>query len=1260
MRQGSSSLSGILSPDSQQALFSASKSLVNRPTQFDQNRWSRLGGIQNWSEKMQKMKWYFLGLTAIFFLLASGSSMVSAQGIVTGSISGNVTDQTGAVIPNALITAVSDSTGTTLQAKSNGVGFFLLSNAPVGSYTITIAASGFGTETVTKIEVSAGGTTPVGQRKLTLGTANQTVQVEGGASQLMNTETAQGETVIDAEQLASLPLDGGFDSTALLVPGVVATHADNMSNTNGVGFSANGQRGRSNNFEIDGQSNNDNSVAGPQLFFSNQDAIQEISIISNNFGAQYGRNMGAVVNYITKNGTNQFHGTAFELYTGDWLSSLEQGQKDPQFGFCPGGSTLAYSQANGCTLSTVPRFVQNNFGGTIGGPILKDKLFFFGSTFLSRTFGGPFSATSGGAAFPDPTGLKQLQAAFPNNPGVDALVDDGPYAFPAGNPSPITANTSTTDVTDGNTVATIEVAPYSRRLPNSSTDQEDMGRLDYQASSKDRFYLRYLYQDNPTIPAGGNIASGGYYDVTDKAHSVGADWTHTFSPNFVDQLRYSFQQTTLAFDSGGDPSCTIANFTSCPSAVTIGTFAGFGYNSAIPQGRVVKVSQVQDNGTWNHGRQTILMGGEFDYQNSPNVFLPNAAGTFNFSPGETGTPFRLPAGTSATEATNLNNGLTGLLEGISATELTAGKTTDHFTEPDFALYFQDDWKIMHNLTLNLGLRYEFFSQGINSIHSETVAQQTGPNPFWNTSLPLSATTFPKIASSFRNVEPRIGFAYTPGVLKKMVVHGGFALNVDPSFSNIFVNVASNAPAVNAGAFNCDGQTVQCVPSGGLSFGTVQSADLQFIPTGVDPRQDFYIVVPTNFKNPMAESYTFGFQYQVASTGVVEIRYVGNHTFDQFQSLNGNPELAAVQSSFPSYGNGQTACPDPTAFGYGRALCSNFLIENTGNTAFSLYNGLQTSFTLRNLHNFTGILSYTWSRTIDNTSEIFGTGGGGNTSAYAQDPLNTNVGERGVSGNSYPNVVALQLTYNEPWFKQQHGILGRLLGGYSFNAFYDYNAGQPFNPIQNALAVESPNVLADISGAPGNPGGISAGTAANINPTMAETSFCDFVWGEYFGNSCRPILSNPKAPLTSVGINTGPGGYVDYVSGAPTTASAEHWLWNNQYEAINRNNPFPGVGRNILRGDSYNDFDLSVVKGFKVAERIKVNLQASAFNVLNRGYYGTPDANIEDTLYPVFYGVPNSFLSNYYASGGGESPAAGGAFSQGPGNRNIQVGAKVVF
>jgi len=164
----------------------------------------------------------------------------------------------------------------------------------------------------------------------------------------------------------------------------------------------------------------------------------------------------------------------------------------------------------------------------------------------------------------------------------------------------------------------------------------------------------------------------------------------------------------------------------------------------------------------------------------------------------------------------------------------------------------------------------------------------------------------------------------------------------------------------------------------------------------------------------------------------------------------------------------------------------------------------------------------------------------------------------------------------------------------------------------------------------------------------------------FGNPGRPILSNPHAALGTVGINTGAGGYINYVTGQSINPSDVHWLWNNQYEAHARNNPFPGAPRNTLRGNSFNDVDISVVKNIGLTERLKMQLQVSAFNVLNRGYYSTPDAYIEDSLFPAVSETPGGFLNNYYAGGGGASLAAGGAFGQGPGNRSVQLGGKIIF
>jgi hypothetical protein len=1209
-------------------------------------------------------------LLAVAGLLATSNVPVAvAQGIITGGITGAVVDPTGAAIPGAIVEATNESTGVVLKIVTSATGAFQISNVPLGSYSLTVSGNGFSKSILNHVTVVAGNATPI-KAVLSLGSTSQTVEVEGAAAELINAESSQVETTISAEQLASAPVTGALDNLALASPGVVNTHADANSNTNGVNFSVNGQRGRSNNSEIDGQTNNDTSIGGPSFFFDNQDAIQEVQVLTTDMSAQYGRNMGAIVNYITKSGSNAFHGTGFEIYTGSWLSSLTQGQKAPQDGYCTAGVTT------NCVDPVVPKFVQNNWGGTFGGPILKDRLWFFGSTLWSHTYEGGQTLTSAGGLFPDSTGMATLKGAFPNNPAVAAIAANGPYSTSVGNPSQVPGTTpQLITVTDGTTVASVEVSQFERTFPDVILDQEHLGRIDYQLSSKDRFYLRYNYQNNPYNPAfyltASNVAAAGAYpDINGISHETGGDWAHTFTPSITNQLRYAFQQSSIGFFGGSIPSCTITNQDSCSSFVGLGgSLAGYGYDFAgdFPQGRIIKVNQFQDNASIIKGRHTLSFGGEFDSQHSPWGWLPYDEGAFNFAPNAAinaanpnGIPFNYPATGCGAGGANCDNGLTGFLEGIGQLTLSEGSPTIPFKENDFDLYFQDDFKVTSSLTLNLGLRYEFFGQAINFLHNETVERQLGSNPFWNTSLPLSATTIPSLPSDLRNIEPRIGFAYKPSFAPKMVVHGGYSINADPEFYSIFVNLATAAPAVNSGAFACDGVTVTCVPSGGLTFATVQAADSKYIPTGGDPRILPTQTVTSNFHNPQGETYSLGFQYQVLPSAVAEARYVGNHTYGNFQAVNSNPDILDVESAFPSYGAGTSVCTDPTAVGYTRPNCNYGPVETYGNTAFSLYDALQASLTMRNLHGFSGIFSYTWSRTVDNTDDfsisvVNNGSGGGQASPIAQNPLSTNLGERGVSGNSYPNIVGIQLTYTEPWFHEQRGILGRLLGGYMLNGFYQFNGGQSYNPLQVATTVQSSAVLSDIAGT----GSISPLTAALINPTQVGQGFCDLGFvAAGFAPSCRPVLSNSKAPLQSVGINLGPAGYVDYVTGNPVSRSSEHWIWSNRYEALALNNPFPGVGRNILRGDSWNDFDLSGSKTFKIAERVNLQITASAFNLFNRGYYGTPDLNIEHSL-----NSPATFETTLFTgppSGSLGSGAGGGSFPQGLGNRNVQLTGKIIF
>lgn len=1142
------------------------------------------------------------------------------QGIITGALTGFIQDSSGAVIPNVPIVAVNNSTSAAFKTATGGDGTFTLRDLPIGDYTVSIVSpAGFGKATVRDVRVVAGITTSIGNQKLQTGSTTETVQVAASSASLLDTTTSEGSATIEAKTLQELPVYGGFDTTTLLVPGIVSTHANGFAQSNGIDYSSNGLRSRSNNAELDGQANNDLLITGPQIYFSNPDALQEIQVISNNFSAQYGRNAGSIVNYITRTGTNQFHGSGFEFYTGTWLSSLTAGQKGPQFGYCPPG----VSPSTGCTHPDVPAFTENAYGGTLGGPILKDKLFFFGSTWWVRTFQGATRYTSGGTLFPDANGLAELQSAFPNNPGMQELVYQGPFAYKAGNPQSF-GPTSLVNVTDGNITVPIETAQVARSVANIDLDQEQMGRLDYQPTSQDHFYLRYIYQDTPLIAYFDlMLVAGESVNVQSTTHSIGGDWTHTFSPRWVDQLRYSFQQARLAFDAGGVPTCTINDLNPCPSNVSFGSsFLTLGYPVGFPIGRIAKVTQVQNNANWVAGRNNISFGGEFDYQNNPNISLPNGAGVFNFTPGASSYSLRNTSSSSSTY-----NGYTALLEGVSFTSLTAGNPVTHFTAPNVFFYFQDDLKVTPNFTANLGLRYEYFGQPANALHNETVAQQTGSNPFWSTALPLSATTFPKISSYWKNIEPRVGFSWNPAVDKGLVVRGGFAINADPWFNEIFETAASGTPVVNSGTFSCDGQTVSCLPNGGFTYANVHALNNSLIPAGGDPRLSPEQDVPTNFRTAFVETWTLGVQHQVGRESAVEVRYVGNHVSHEFQRINSNPLIGS-----------SSTCVDPTQPGYLRVDCSNYLRSTVANTGFSQYNGLQTSFTTRSLHNWSGSFAYTYSRTIDNASEIDPTFAGGTTIAYAQNPLDLSYGERGVSGQSYTNDIGMKITYTFPFYKEQKGILGRVLGGYRVNTFYTFNTGQPFTPFQSAFS-QSPNI--------------------NSADPKTYLSNCDSAFNSYFNSGydvCRPVLANPKAPIGSVGINTG-NGYMDYaIPGKTISRNDVHWIYNNQYEAAALNNTYPGVGRNTLRGQNWSSLDASIYKDVRLTERVTLQLQITAWNALNRAYYATPDALLDDVLKSPVSG----FLNDHYNGGATATYAANGAIVPAPGNRNIQLGGEIRF
>ena len=409
-------------------------------------------------------------LLALLTLLFA-ATFALAQGIATGSISGTVVDPSGAVVSGANVTATNVETNMVSSTQSNDSGYFTFRAVVPGTYKVAIEAKGFRKVQVSQVVVQVAKDSGVGSVKMELASATgETVEVVEAAP-ILETTTAQVTNTFDAKATADLPTGGGFDSLALYLPGVADSGSNNFSNTNGAGISSNGLRGRSNNFQIDGQSNNDNSVAGPSIFLGNQDLLSEVSVITNDFSVEYGRASGSVVNYVTKTGTNQFHGSAFEYWTGSRWDSHD---------------------AQETSSDTIPRYVENRFGFTLGGPIYKNKAWFFGSGYWDRVRAAGSPSTSGSLLTPTPDGLTQLAAAFPGNLAVAALNAIGPYSVTAGNPR-VLGTPGTLTVSDGVTQADIEFAEIERNVPSLFNDREFTGRGDVQITNKDRVGGRYIF-----------------------------------------------------------------------------------------------------------------------------------------------------------------------------------------------------------------------------------------------------------------------------------------------------------------------------------------------------------------------------------------------------------------------------------------------------------------------------------------------------------------------------------------------------------------------------------------------------------------------------------------------------------------------------------------------------------------------------------------------------------------------------------------------
>ncbi|HLK09625.1 MAG TPA: carboxypeptidase regulatory-like domain-containing protein [Candidatus Angelobacter sp.] len=1148
--------------------------------------------------------------------------------VVKGSISGSVIDPQGAVVSGAQVKAKNTETGVVFATTTDSAGFYRFNLLPVGTYVVEITSQGFKTTTQSNVLVGAGRDTGLGSIKISVGETSTTVEVTGDAPLIETTQsqissTFAGQTL---STFAGIQENQGLDRLALFVPGVVATRSDNFSNTNGGGFSSNGLRGRNNDQEIDGQNNNDNSVGGPGLFVSDTNFVQQYVIVTNNFGPEYGRNAGSVVNIITKSGGNAWHGSVFGTEYNSYLNALSHTQK----------ANIKVAGQGG-----PPRTNEEFSGGTIGGPILKNKWFLFGGMDSDLLSGQ--SVFSSSSLTPTPKGLATLAGCFPTGiqaQQVAALVKFGSYSISAGNPT--APSTKVNNVIVGaTTCANVEQGGIVRTLATPFHGFDFVNRVDGQVGSNDSIMGRYLFNRGNNFNVSDNPVTGYGANVTALSQAMLVSETHNFSSHMVNETRVGFDRLNVDFGGNnmGNPfEPAQGGILGALTNVTIqGGNLGFGPATNFPQGRIVNTWQAQDNFNYVWGKHAFKSGVNWTYQRSPNTFLPNINGAYRYSSLASfiaGTPNRI--------------------------QIAEGNPVLDFREYDTFLYAGDDWKISQNLTLNLGLTWTYYGNPAQLFTDVSTKREANPaTALWLQTLPLSVRTNPAIPSVKNSFGPSAGFAYTPqwgGFLTghgKTTLRGGYRMLYDPPFYNIFLNTSTSSPFGFLQTITGAGLAGLTMPANPTGPNVRTSLAASIATNTFDPRTQNETIIDPNFGPDKVHTWSFGFERELTKNAVVEARYAGNHAINLFQTVDANP-FAGLPSShgllqdFPNLipnASAITPCAATTQVGpgkgtdVGRVNCGLGVVRSRNNGGFSDYHALQVEFRANNLFKQLQLrTNYTWSKTLDNVSEIFATGTAGNTLFAAQNPFQTGSAERSFSGLNIPNAFTVSATESIPFFKEQHGWIGHILGGWAVSGSYILASGQGYTP-QQGLAEAANTALGNYY----DVGFVGAFVGIDTaRPFFGNRNAPAGNVGIFAGDACltligaanrpggtgplSPICSAPATQLISynaLNLSTSPtiGGCLAQFTGvnvplqtaclAPVTTNDVRFIINARNAQSVFGTPFGNVPRNALTDAISNRLDATVFKNIKMGERANFEMHLTATNALNHWNYINVDPNLED-------------------------------------------------
>jgi len=1127
----------------------------------------------------------FSGLfsSLLLFAAVAGNCHFGWSQEVTASITGTITDPRGAALPEATVTATSQERGQTYTAMTNDSGLYRIAELPVGTYVVKIEKSGFALASYPAFVLTLNQVARV-DVAMKVGQATETVEVIGAAP-VLATETTQVDTVINAATNDNLPLASrNYVQLTLLAPGSVSTDPSSFSNGNNTaGYGGrpliNGNREQANNFMLDGMDNN--QVSDNLLGYTPApDAILEFNLITNNAPAEFGNFEGGIVNATIKSGTNAFHGDVWEFFRNDVLN--------------------ANSWSNNLVSPVLPKakLRWNMFGGTAGGPIIKNRLFFFAdfqdqrfdipsssganTVFTAAERGGDFGAlcqgtfSSGGvcsgagqlynpcASFTAPCNSSSTPAAirqpFPNNVIPSVMISPVAAALFASNlyPSPVNSALQNNAVNTSNS-AFNEV-------------QGDL-KIDFRASQKDNISYRFTraYQDNPSFNSQELLSDS--YATTPIYNTVG-DWSRTIGSNLVNDARIGWSHITLnsgnAWASGvGQFGNTLGigngNPGSLPGLLSL-TFS----NSAVTsigaseqtQSFDDHVWQFEDGVTWNHGRHNFKFGGQLFRQIIKTFYAGNNGqlGLMDFDGRFT---------SSAVGATGGDGGADFVL-GLDyqyGRGVSTGKTWEQSSNL-IGFYVEDTWRLTDNLTLNLGLRYDAHTPWV-----ETNDQQANYN-FTTGNMDLAGKNGASRAlyDGFyggRDFQPRVGFAWTPAMLgKRTVIRGAFSISSYLEGTGTNLRLPLNPPFTPAEVNAIYNNT--SLPLTNTTDGIAGSASAASCaaPDYACYAQAFLRVWDPKVQPAIADEYNLTIQHQFGGNTTVQVGYVGQKgthlmvPFDFAQrvlepnSSCGTPPCTASSPYFAANPTLYSVLGNPAQGGEGATVSGT---KSNGNMQ---YNSLQAVLQKEISHGLQYQVSYTFSKCMSDSTGYYGAWNNAlSASAYWQNVYD----QRSEWAPCYydaTHVISSYAVYDLPFGRGKmlgnnvNGAVNEVIGGWTVSPIVSFHTGWPM----------------PVNGAQDESGTFGRGPRAD----------------------CSGIPSITKSAIPGIGVQ---------------------WF-NNTGQFTN-----PAVGTfgdcspqlGGLRSPRYTDVDMSLHKDFPIREQFRLQFRADFINTFNHVQFNAPNMGLGSTM-----------------------------------------------